>query len=393
METTQEMNESLGTYLKRAREARNVSIEQVAYATRISLKMLRALEEDEHVALPAPTFVRGYLQAYAKYVRIDTQDLLLRYQHHLATAPDAKRNAIRSHYLYVRERYQEKRRLVMVIVLFATMLSVAGAYFFLKSQRDKHKRLTHTAEQIQKAEEVRSGIPPLLATYPEEAYRDKAKDAAKAAATTAAPVPPASPAAAEKAPEKAPEKVAEKAPEKPAEKAAEKPAEKASATPPPAAASPASAEPAHPATAPAAAATPAPAKAEDGAKAYSLNLKAETDVWFRYQTDEDEIKDLTLRAGKSLNLKANKVIKIFSGNLGALKAKLNGKEMDSLSANSKSKSVILPESESGNYKLPLFPQFQSKPKTKKAEAAHTETAAPETSTPAADKPAGEAAPQ
>ena len=84
-----EMNESLGSYLRRAREEKNVSVEQVAYATRISLKMLRALEEDDHTALPAPTFVRGYLQAYAKYVRIDTQDLLLRYQHHLATAPDA----------------------------------------------------------------------------------------------------------------------------------------------------------------------------------------------------------------------------------------------------------------------------------------------------------------
>jgi cytoskeletal protein RodZ len=149
-----EMNESLGVFLKKAREEKNVSIEQVAYATRISLKMLRALEEDDHTALPAPTFVRGYLQAYAKYVRLDSQDLLLRYQHHLATAPDNKRGAIRSHYLYVRERYQEKRRMIFVIVLFAVLLSVAGAYIFLKSQRDKHKRLAKTAEQIQKSEEI-----------------------------------------------------------------------------------------------------------------------------------------------------------------------------------------------------------------------------------------------
>ena len=131
---TNEMKESLGAHLKRAREEKNISIEQVAYATRISLKMLRALEEDDHTVLPAPTFVRGYLQAYAKYVRIDTQDLLLRYQHHLATAPESKRGALRSHYLYVRERYQEKRRLIFVIVLFAVMLSAAGAYFFQKTR-------------------------------------------------------------------------------------------------------------------------------------------------------------------------------------------------------------------------------------------------------------------
>ncbi len=153
--TRDEMNESLGTYLKRSREGKNVSIEQVAYATRISLKMLRALEDDDHTSLPAPTFVRGYLQAYAKYVRLDTQDLLLRYQHHLATVPDSKRGAIRSHYLYVRERYQEKRRLVLVIALFALMLTVAGAYFFLKAQREKRKHLGKMAEMIQKSEEAK----------------------------------------------------------------------------------------------------------------------------------------------------------------------------------------------------------------------------------------------
>ncbi|MGZ3661952.1 MAG: helix-turn-helix domain-containing protein, partial [Bdellovibrionota bacterium] len=200
-----EMNESLGTYLKKAREGKNVSIEQVAYATRISLKMLRALEEDDHTALPAPTFVRGYLQAYAKYVRLDTQDLLLRYQHHLATAPDAKRGAIRSHYLYVRERYQEKRRLVLVIVLFATMLSVAGAYFFLKSQRDKHKRLAKTAEQIQKSEDQKPATPD-LAESPLAKDMTKAPPAEK---TPPAPIKASEPAPEEKKitePPKAPEK-------------------------------------------------------------------------------------------------------------------------------------------------------------------------------------------
>src|SRR3989344_2030353 len=158
----QEMNESLGIYLKRMRKAKNVSIEQVAYATKISLKMLRALEEDDHTALPAPTFVRGYLQAYSKYVRLDSQDLLLRYQHHLATAPDSKKNTLRSHYLYVRERYQEKRRLVLVIVLFFGMLSVSAAYFLLKHKRERNKRLAQTAEQIQKAGSSPSSAPAIL---------------------------------------------------------------------------------------------------------------------------------------------------------------------------------------------------------------------------------------
>ncbi len=322
----QETNDSLGTYIKKMREDRNVSIEQVAYATRISLKMLRALEEDDHTALPAPTFVRGYLQAYAKYVRMDTQDLLLRYQHHLATAPDPKKNTIRSHYLYVRERYQEKRRLVLVIVLFFTMLSVSAAYFFLKHKRERNKRLAQTAEQIEKA---------------------SARPVLPVAAPTAAPSPSLS---------------------------QPTPAAPAPGTPAPAATKPAATttEPKPDATT-VASAPVVVAPPKDEKKTYNLLLKAEEDVWLRFQTDADEVRDLTLREGKAMMLRADKVIKIFSGNLGALKGTMNGQDAGSLITADKAKSVVLPASESANHPLPLFPQFQTKPATDAERAEGTGT--------------------
>ncbi len=353
MQPSHEMNESLGTYLKRARAEKNVSIEQVAYSTRISLKMLRALEEDDHTSLPAPTFVRGYLQAYAKYVRLDTQDLLLRYQHHLATAPDAKRGAIRSHYLYVRERYQEKRRLVLVIVLFATMLSMAGAYSFLKAQREKHKRLAKTAEQIQKNDDLKPMIPPNIA-----AANFVTKETPKALEPIV-PERSTQNVAKEIQPEKLPEAPeAVKPPKKqpivsaPVEPVALPAPKPAPVLPPVSAPDTKITE----ANLPADAARP---KATE-TKTYHLLLKANEDVWFRFQTDEDEVKDLTLRNGKVMTLRANKVIKIFSGNLGAIKATLNGSEIASLAGTKGIKSVVLPENEAANYKLPLFPQFQAK---------------------------------
>ena len=324
-----EINESLGHYLKRSREEKNVSIEQVAYATRISLKMLRALEEDDHTALPASTFVRGYLQAYAKYVRIDTQDLLLRYQHHLATAPDAKRGAIRSHYLYVRERYQEKRRLVLVIVLFAAMLGVAGTYFFLKSQREKRKHLAKTAEQIAKSEpvaELSTATSVELAVPVKTDAKVETKAEARTETKTEAKVET-----------KTEVKVEAKAPPPPPPPPV--PETKTVVAPPP----------------------PPPPPAADGQKKnYVLTLRANDDVWFRYQTDTDEVKDLTLRAGKTMVLRADKVVKIFSGNLNAMKATLNGQEIAALAKATGVKSAVRPESEAANYPLPLFPQFQTK---------------------------------
>jgi cytoskeleton protein RodZ len=402
----QETNESLGSYLKRNREGKNVSIEQVAYATRISLKMLRALEDDAHGILPAPTFVRGYLQAYAKYIRIDTQDLLLRYQHHLATSPDHKRNTIRSHYLYVRERYQEKRRLVLVIVLFATMLSVAGTYFLLKAKRDHHKRLAQTTAEIQKGEN-KGGAPllPLALTPPtpsekvaemlEKEKKGAAKTEAKVETKTETKAEPKAEANVEAETEvKAETKIetqtqtethsVSKATElKNALKAAigigtasktevktetatataqvAKPAVVPAVVPPSVVATPKpTATATATATQPQVVMEQASAKSSDQKKAYNLLLKTDQDVWLRFQTDQDAVRDLTLRGGKAMMLRADSVIKIFSGNLGAFKATLNGQPIASLAPSNRVKSVVVPETESAKYPPPLFPQFQPK---------------------------------
>lgn len=380
----QESQESLGAFLKTKREESNVSIEQVAYATRISLKMLRALEEDDHRALPAPTFVRGYLQAYAKYVRMDTQDLLLRYQHHLATAPDSKKGAIKSHYLYVRERYQEKRRLVLVLVLFVAMLAVAGTYFALKHKREKNKELARQAEQFQKSDGSAGAVNPAApaiaagaaaqapaATATSTASETSAPPAATATAThtSTSTVSATATSTAAKAPGTVPEDVVP--PRKPVEDRAPSPtspgihAINPSVVIPSAAPSenrapePALKEPTAPKTVARAEETPTAINSNE-AKAHNVLIKASEDVWLRFQTDDEGVRDLTLRSGKAIMLRANKVVKIFSGNLGALSATLNGQAI-ALGGDKKAKSVVLPASEAPNYKLPLFPQFQSKP--------------------------------
>lgn len=359
----QENLESLGAYLKKSREEKNVSIEQVAYATRISLKMLRALEEDDHTVLPAPTFVRGYLQAYAKYVRIDTQDLLLRYQHHLATAPDTKKGAIKSHYLYVRERYQEKRQLVLVIVLFATMLSVAGTYFLLKAKRERNKALAKQAEQIQKTDEANPTPSPLLlaSTTGTATGTATVSSIATASATATAtaketvatkPAPPA-PAPAPTPPPPPPAAVVTPPP--------------APVTPPPPVNPPLNPPVKKPEPALAEPAAPqAVERPKDEARTYNVLLKASEDVWLRFQADDEPVRDLTLRQGKAMMLRADRVVKIFSGNLGAIKATMNGAAVENLASEPKSKSAVLPASETSKYPLPLFPQFQTKTSAPKA---------------------------
>lgn len=290
-----ENNETLGSYLRQQREQRSISLEQVSYATRISVKMLRALEENRHEELPASAFVRGYLQAYARYVDLDVNDLLLRYQHHLATEPGAKRTTLRSHYLYVKERYQEKRRLILVVSLFSMLLVSAGAYFMLKEKRERRKH-SNT--------EVTAAIAP--APKPDEKIDVKVETKTEVKAEAA------------KAPAPSPAPVAAPVTEKKAETTA--------------------------------------ATSDNTPKTYNLKLTATEDAWMRFQSDNESVREIMLRKDKTIYLRANKVIKMFSGNLGAIKASLNGEELKTLITPDRNMSVVLPTSEIPNYPLPLFPQ-------------------------------------
>lgn len=61
----------MGARLKRAREARGLSAQQVAQSLRLDLQVIEALERDDYSRLPALTFVRGYLHNYARLVDVD----------------------------------------------------------------------------------------------------------------------------------------------------------------------------------------------------------------------------------------------------------------------------------------------------------------------------------
>ncbi|HEX9294367.1 MAG TPA: helix-turn-helix domain-containing protein [Polyangiaceae bacterium] len=71
--------ESIGQYLRRHRQERSMSVEEVSRATRIPVGNLERLENDHFDDLPGEVFVRGFLKAYARAVSISVDDVLARY--------------------------------------------------------------------------------------------------------------------------------------------------------------------------------------------------------------------------------------------------------------------------------------------------------------------------
>ncbi len=79
--------DSPGKYLRRERELRKLSIEEVSRSTRIKEYFLRALEEDHYDLCPPPFYVRGFLTNYARYLGLDPKGIILRYEDRIKPPP------------------------------------------------------------------------------------------------------------------------------------------------------------------------------------------------------------------------------------------------------------------------------------------------------------------
>lgn len=66
----------LGLLLRKAREARGLSIDDVIHALKFSRRQIEALEADDMAALPGSVFVRGSIRSYARFLRLDPEPLL-----------------------------------------------------------------------------------------------------------------------------------------------------------------------------------------------------------------------------------------------------------------------------------------------------------------------------
>ncbi len=67
---------SFGEHLKRERELRGVTLDEISTATRIATRFLQAIENEQWERLPGGVFNRGFVRAVARYLGLDEEDIL-----------------------------------------------------------------------------------------------------------------------------------------------------------------------------------------------------------------------------------------------------------------------------------------------------------------------------
>jgi len=72
--------EKVGEILRRTRDTRQISLEEIAKKTKISMRFLTALEKGDYKILPSDVFVRGFLRSYARILGLDPEEVVELYK-------------------------------------------------------------------------------------------------------------------------------------------------------------------------------------------------------------------------------------------------------------------------------------------------------------------------
>jgi len=85
---------SIGAQLRAAREARGLTLDAVARATRVQPRILAAIERDDVAAVPPRPFGRGFVKAYAAEMGLDPEQVTHDYFARFAPLPTAEGSTI-----------------------------------------------------------------------------------------------------------------------------------------------------------------------------------------------------------------------------------------------------------------------------------------------------------
>jgi cytoskeleton protein RodZ len=330
----------VGELLREQRQELGLDINDVGEVLRIKPAFLEALEENRPQDLPGPTYVLGFVRAYARHLGLDDEWVLERYKAESAgvqARPD----------LAFPAPLGERSLPGGPVLLVALILAICGYgtwYYLSTGERARPERVSAVppALQIPPPEQAAAGgvntNPPALAAAADPAPAAKtpanSPNAAPANPPTVAPTPTAN------------------APGNPANNprlgsglfpgsaAATTSPNAAAGLPADATAAPAKTPVPEPAGATTTSAAPqtaaalpgsAPSNADSGAAAGRIDIKATADCWVQIRgPDQSIVFSRVLKTGETYRVPARSGLVLRTGNAGALTIAVDGKQVPAI---------------------------------------------------------------
>jgi len=133
---------SLGEFLRHEREQRGLTAEQVASATKISLRIIHSLESDLYEELPAKPFVRGFVIAYCRFLGINSHEVLTRFSRFLDEKSEERPRKDGGHSGYAFDRKEgDQARTGLWIVMGVMVVLGALVVVIARPSLKRHHRV------------------------------------------------------------------------------------------------------------------------------------------------------------------------------------------------------------------------------------------------------------
>ncbi|MGB7729321.1 MAG: RodZ domain-containing protein [Candidatus Acidiferrum sp.] len=116
---------NFGERLKRERELREVTLQEITSATRIGPRFLEALENEDWEKLPGGVFNRGFVRSIARYLGLDEEALLGEYD--LAHGAQVAAEDLLEQKINSSPRWKPAAVVLVVLVLLAAL--IAAGFF------------------------------------------------------------------------------------------------------------------------------------------------------------------------------------------------------------------------------------------------------------------------
>jgi cytoskeleton protein RodZ len=308
---------SFGDRLKREREKKQITLDEVAVTTKIGTRLLQALEDEKFEQLPGGVFNKGFVRAYAEHLGIDPEQAVADYMEAAGDKPAIEPNNQELRAI-AEKREKEKQHprttgatrtggapwgiVAALLLIGALMLSAWGFY----SREQAH-------DNVQAASET--APPPANSSAPATDGTTPAPNAAAENAPLAAPPPD------------------QVTPIPASQVTSSEPVQEAAPMPEPAP----SRRSVRPTTIPALQrdrdrtetdTTPAAAVGDNvNPDAFALQITAREDSWLTLTVDSRIVFQGLLTSAAAKTVLANKQVVLKTGNIGALDISFNGSKI------------------------------------------------------------------
>ncbi len=134
----------IGIELKRERELRGITLEEISDATKINIRYLRDLEEDRLDNLPGSFFIKGIIRSFAKYIGLDETIILNSYYeselHREQENKELGEEPQKTQYILP----LKVKRIFYFISLFLAIMAILTFIWIFVDQKTKERKVEET---------------------------------------------------------------------------------------------------------------------------------------------------------------------------------------------------------------------------------------------------------